>query len=207
VKDFHFSSFREPIKPFGFVLDPQGPRNRRLNTMFIKLAPGNTEDAIAKVQAAWKKIMPDQPLEYTFQDEQLDLLHRREMKFEALFSYLTGLAIIIACLGLFGLSAFMAEQRTKEIGIRKVLGASVKGLVTLLSKDFVKLILIAIVVASGLAWYFMNIWLQDFVYRVTIDWWVFLLGGIVALLIALLTISFHAIKTAISNPVKSLRNE
>ena len=207
VKDFHFSSFREPIKPFGFALDPQGANNRRLNTMFIKLGPGNTDDAIASVQAVWKKIMPDQPMEYTFQDEQLDLLHRREMKFESMFRYLTGLAIIIACLGLFGLSSFMAEQRTKEIGIRKVLGASVQGLVTLLSKDFVKLILIAIVIASGIAWYFMNSWLQDFVYRVTIDWWVFLLGGIVALLIALLTISFHAIKTAVSNPVKSLRNE
>ncbi|HEX6180730.1 MAG TPA: ABC transporter permease [Chitinophagaceae bacterium] len=207
VKDFHFSSFREPIKPFGFVLDAQRPDNSRLNTMFIKLAPADIDEVIPKVQAAWAKIMPEQPLEYTFQDEQLDLLHRREMKFESLFSYLTGLAIIIACLGLFGLSSFMAEQRTKEIGIRKVLGASVQGLVTLLSKDFVKLILVAIAVASGIAWYFMNNWLQDFVYRVTIDWWVFVLGGIVALLIALLTVSFHAIKTAITNPVKSLRNE
>ncbi|HYF33524.1 MAG TPA: ABC transporter permease [Chitinophagaceae bacterium] len=205
VKDFHFSSFREPIKPFGFVLD--GQQNSRVNTLFIKLGTGNTDETIARVEAAWKKVLPDQPLEYTFQDEQLNLLHRSEMKFEKMFSYLTGLAIIIACLGLFGLSSFMAEQRTREIGIRKVLGATVQGLVTLLSKDFIKLVLIAIVIASFLAWYFMNQWLQDFVYRVKIDWWVFLLGGIAALLIALLTVSFHAVKTAIANPVKSLRTE
>ncbi|MGB8192853.1 MAG: FtsX-like permease family protein, partial [Chitinophagaceae bacterium] len=205
VKDFHFSNFHEPIKPFGFVLDE--PRNSRINTLFVKLASSDADNAIAHVQSVWKKMMPEQPLEFTFQDEQLSLLHRSESKFEKLFGYLTFLAILIACLGLFGLASFTAEQKTKEIGIRKVLGATIQSLVTLLSKDFLKLVFIAVLIASPLAWYFMRNWLQDFAYRVQINWWVFVVAGCMALMIALLTVSFQAIKAAIANPVRSLRSE
>ena len=205
VKDFHFSNFHEPIKPFGFVLDSD--RNPRINTLFVKTLPGNIDQTINSIEKVWKTYVPDQPIEYSFQDDQISSMHRQESKFQHMFTYLTIVAIVIACLGLFGLASFTAEQRTKEIGIRKVLGASVKGLVSLLSKDFLKLVAIAIVIATPIAWYFMNEWLQDFVYRVSLTWWVFAVAGIVALTIALLTVSFQAIKAAIANPVKSLRTE
>jgi putative ABC transport system permease protein len=205
VKDFHFSSFHEPIKPFGFVLD--NDRDSRINTYFIKVNKSDPDETLTSIQTTWKKLVPDQPLEYSFQDEQVNKLHRAETKFRSLFSYLTIVAIVIACLGLFGLSVFTAEQRTKEIGIRKVLGASVNGLIQLLSKDFLKLVFLAIIIGSPLAWFFMSRWLQDFVYRINISWLVFMYAGIAAMLIALLTVSFQAIKTAISNPVKSLRTE
>ena len=205
VKDFHFSSFHEPIKPFGFVLD--NANNSRINTYFVKIDQSDPDKTLAQIQTTWKKLIADQPFEYSYQDEQVNKLHRAETKFRSLFSYLTIVAIVIACLGLFGLSVFTAEQRTKEIGIRKVLGASVNGLIQLLSKDFLKLVFLAIIIGSPIAWFFMNKWLQDFVYRINISWLVFVYAGIAAMLIALLTVSFQAIKTAISNPVKSLRSE
>ena len=205
AKDFHFSNFHEPIKPFGFVLDLE--RNSRLNTFFVKTLSGNLDQTLNSIEKIWKKMVPGQPIEYSFQDEQISSMHREETKFQQMFSYLTIVAIVIACLGLFGLASFTAEQRTKEIGIRKVLGASVHGLVSLLSKEFLKLVIIAVVIATPLAWYFMNGWLQDFVYRISLNWWVFAISGVVALLIALLTVSFQAVKAAIANPVKSLRTE
>jgi putative ABC transport system permease protein len=205
VKDFHFSNFHEPIKPFGFVLDSE--RNPRINTLFVKLLPGNVDQALNSIEKVWKTNVAGQPIEYSFQDDQIASMHKQESKFEQMFTYLTIVAIVIACLGLFGLASFTAEQRTREIGIRKVLGASVHGLVSLLSKDFLKLVAIAIVIATPIAWHFMNQWLQDFVYRVTLSWWVFAIAGIIALAIAVLTVSFQAIKAAIANPVKSLRAE
>ena len=205
VKDFHFSNFHEPIKPFGFVLDLE--RNSSVNTLFVKTLPGNAKQTINSIEKVWKQLVPAQPIEYSFQDDQISAMHRQESKFQNMFTYLTLVAIVIACLGLFGLASFTAEQRTKEIGIRKVLGASIKGLVSLLSKEFLKLVAIAILIATPIAWYFMNYWLEDFVYRVSLSWWIFAVAGIVALLIALLTVSFQAIKAAIANPVKSLRTE
>ena len=205
VRDFHFSSFHEPIKPFGFVLD--NATNSRINTFFVKIDQSYPDKTLAQIQTTWKKLVPGQPIEYSYQDEQVNKLHRAETKFRSLFSYLTIVAIVIACLGLFGLSVFTAEQRRKEIGIRKVLGASVNGLIQLLSKDFLKLVFLAIIIGSPIAWFFMNQWLQDFVYRINISWLVFLYAGISSMLIALMTVSFQAIKTAISNPVKSLRTE
>ena len=205
VKDFHFSNFHEPIKPFGFVLDSD--RNPRINTLFVKMLPGNVDQTINSIEKVWKAHVPEQPIEYSFQDDQISFMHKQESKFQHMFTYLTIVAIVIACLGLFGLASFTAEQRTKEIGIRKVLGASVRGLVSLLSKDFLKLVAIAIAIATPMAWYFMNHWLQDFVYRVSLSWWVFAVAGITALFIALLTVSYQAIKAAIANPVKSLRTE
>jgi putative ABC transport system permease protein len=205
VKDFHFSNFHEPIKPFGFVLDLD--RNQRVNTLFVKTLPGNVDQTINSIEKIWKTQVPGQPIEYSFQDDQISSMHKQETKFQHMFTYLTIVAIVIACLGLFGLASFTAEQRTKEIGIRKVLGASVQGLVSLLSRDFLKLVAIAILIATPIAWYFMDHWLQDFVYRVTLSWWVFAIAGVAALLIALLTVSFQAIKAAIANPVKSLRTE
>lgn len=205
VKDFHFSNFHEPIKPFGFVLDLE--RNSSVNTLFIKILPGNIDQTINSVEKIWKELVVGQPMEYSFNDEMVTSMHRQETKFQRMFSYLTIVAIVIACLGLFGLASFTAEQRTKEIGIRKVLGASVQGLVSLLSKDFLKLVVIAILIATPLAWYFMHNWLQDFVYRVALTWWVFVIAGVLALLIALLTVSFQAIRAAVANPVKSLRTE
>ncbi len=205
VKDFHFSNFHEPIKPFGFVLDSD--RNPRINTLFVKTLPGNVDQTLNSIEKIWKTQVAGQPIEYSFQDDQISSMHKQETKFQHMFTYLTIVAIVIACLGLFGLASFTAEQRTKEIGIRKVLGASVQGLVSLLSKDFLKLVALAIIIATPLAWYFTHHWLQDFVYRVTLSWWVFAIAGIAALLIALLTVSFQAIKAAIANPVKSLRTE
>lgn len=205
AKDFHFSNFHEPIKPFGFVLDLE--RNSRVNTLFVKTLPGNSDQTLNSIEKIWKGLAGGQPIEYSFQDEQISSMHKQETKFQHLFTYLTMIAIVIACLGLFGLASFTAEQRTREIGIRKVLGASVHGLVSLLSKDFLKLVGIAILIATPLAWYFMNHWLLDFVYRVSLSWWVFAVAGFMAFFIALLTVSVQAIRAATANPVKSLRTE
>jgi putative ABC transport system permease protein len=202
VKDFHFTSFKSEIKPFAFVMEP--PRE---GLFLAKLQGDDIQATIAAIEKKWNKYSPDRPFQYSFLDETYQQLYKSETRFKKVFLYITTLAIIIACLGLFGLAAFVTEQRTKEIGIRKVLGASVQGLVTLLSRDFIKLVLIAIILAIPATWYFMNKWLQDFAYRVDLGWWVFLLSGLIGLFIALFTVSFQAVKAAILNPVKSLRAE
>ena len=144
---------------------------------------------------------------FFFLDEEYDAMYRTEQRLGMLMSLFCGIAILITCLGLLGLMAFIVAQRTKEIGIRKVLGASVVNITTMLSKDFLRLVIIAIVIASPVAWYFMNHWLQDFAYRITIGWWIFLVAGAIAFLIAFITVSSQAIKAALANPVKSLRTE
>ena len=202
VKDFHFSSLRNEIKPFAFFFNPSGE-----GLITVKLESNELSNTIAQIEQKWNKISPDRPFRYFFIDETFAKLYKAEEQFKKIFIYITTLAIMIACLGLFGLATFVTEQRTKEIGIRKVLGASVSGLVSLLSKDFVKLVGIAVLVATPFAWWLMNNWLQDFAYRIQMDWWVFVLAGLVAVFIALATISFQAIKAAIANPVKSLRSE
>jgi putative ABC transport system permease protein len=173
----------------------------------VKLDGRNMNSSIEKIQAAWNKRVTTRPFQYFFLDETYAKLYAAEQNFKIIFFYITVVAIFISCLGLFGLSSFITEQRTKEIGIRKVLGASVSGIVTMLSKDFVRLVIIAAIIAFPAAWYAMNKWLQDFVYRIEISWWVFALAAFAALFIALATISFQAIKSALANPVKSLRNE
>jgi ABC-type antimicrobial peptide transport system permease subunit len=167
----------------------------------------HAEEAIAKIAAVFKKDNPSYPFEYSFVDEDFDKLFKSETLIGNLSRIFAGLGIFISCLGLFGLSAFTAEQRTREIGIRKVLGANTPGIVALLSKDFLKIVFIAIAIGSPLAFYLMNKWLQDFAYRIHIQWWVFVIAAFVALLIAFLTVSFQAIKAAIANPVRSLRSE
>ena len=162
---------------------------------------------IQSIEGKWKTMAPGMPFSYRFLDESFNDMYRSEQRIGKIALTFSILAILIACLGLFGLAAFIAEQRTKEIGIRKVLGASVNGLVTLLSKDFVKLVVIAFLIAAPLAWYFMQRWLQDFQYRVTINWVVFAIAAFIAFFIAIATISFQAIKAAVANPVKNLRTE
>ena len=156
---------------------------------------------------AWQKVAPEQAFDYTFLDNNLDKQYRSESRLGQLIGLATGLAILIACLGLFGIATLTIAQRTKEIGVRKVLGATVAGIVGLLSKDFLKLVLFALVIASPVAYFFMDNWLADFAYRISIQWWVFLLTGTLAVVVAFLTVSFQSVRAALANPVESLRSE
>ncbi|MFQ5675397.1 MAG: ABC transporter permease [bacterium] len=202
VKDFHIHSFRKKIKPVALDLQPKYARE-----MIIKISPVNISGTIAFLRDRWENLNPGKSFKYRFFDESLQSLYSREQQFSKIMRYFTLLAIFVACLGLLGLALFMAEQKTKEIGIRKVLGASMPGIVGLLSKEFCGLILIGAVVASPFAYYAMNRWLQNFAYRISIEWWVFVLAGGLALAIALLTVSTQAIRAALANPVESLRCE
>lgn len=178
------------------------------NIIHIKLNTANsTSESLAKIESVFRKYNPEYPFEYEFVDQEYAQKFNDEKRTGQLVSLFTLLTIFISCLGLFGLASYMAENRIKEIGIRKVLGASVTSITTLLSKDFLKLVLIAIVLAVPISWYFMNNWLEDFAYRIKISWWIFVLAGVVALAIALITVSYQAIKAAIVNPIKSLRTE
>jgi putative ABC transport system permease protein len=202
VNDFHFQDLHLPIEPYGFQLSSGN------YTYLIAHAQTNDISAtLRSVEAAWHKLNPNEPFEYTFLDEDFAKNYAAEERLSAIVGYFTIIAIFISCLGLFGLATFSAEQRIKEIGVRKVLGASVTSIVTLLSTDFLKLVIIAIMIASPIAWWAMNKWLQDFAYRTNIGWWIFIIAGLGALIIALITISFQAIRAAVSNPVKSLRTE
>ncbi len=202
VDDFHQQSLREAYEPLILRLDPGV--NGQLS---IKLADSNPNQAIAVVKQAWSQFFPTDPFMYSFLDERYDKQYRADERFGQVFGFFTLMAVLVACLGLLGLATFTAQQRTKEIGVRKVLGASITSIVALLSKDFLKLVLIAIVIASPIAWYAMNRWLQDFAYKIDIEWWVFALAGLLAVGIALLTVSFQSVKAALTNPVKSLRSE
>jgi putative ABC transport system permease protein len=205
VNDFHFESMHQAIVPMIFLMFP--PSRPYYNNLSIKITGGNISSSLAHLEKTWKRFYPETPVEYTFLDDNFDKLYESEQRQATLVTGFACIAIFIACLGLFGLSAFAISQRIKEIGIRKVLGANVNTIVALLSKDFLKLVGIAAILAFPVAWYFMNNWLQDFAYRISMPWWVFIVSGTAAALIALLTISIQAIRAAVANPVKSLRTE
>jgi putative ABC transport system permease protein len=201
VKNFNFESLRDKISPLVLAYAPDnGAINVRMHT-------SDLSGLMSKIEDKWKQFSPNQQFSYSFMEQDFDATYRSEQRLGTLFISFSTLAILIACLGLFGLAAYAAEQRTKEMGIRKVLGASVSGIVGMLSMDFIKLVFISILIASPLAWYFMNKWLQDFAYRTEFHWWILAIAGVVAILIAFVTISFQSIKAALANPVKSLRSE
>jgi len=202
MEDFHFRSLQEVIKPLSMRIEPNG-----CDLISVNLSGSNVQQTIASIESKWKTLIPNRPFNYFFLDEFFDKQYRSEVRFGKLFLNFALLAIFISCLGLLGLASYSTMQRTKEIGIRKVMGASVGGIVNLLSKDFLILVLISFVIAAPVAWLGMHSWLKDFAYRIDISWWVFLLSGIIAVVIALGTISFQAIKAALANPVKSLRTE
>lgn len=204
MKDFNYNSLHMEVKPFMLVYrnDP-----RQFNVMVVSTGSKNYKSLLSKMEALWRKDIADAPFEYSFLDTEVQKQYETEVTLSQIINAFTMMAIVISCLGLFGLAAFSAEQRSKEIGVRKVLGASVTGIVQLLSKDFVQLVLIALVIATPIAWWGMSKWLQAFEYRVTISWWMFALAGVLALVIALLTVSTQAIKAARMNPVKSLKAE
>ena len=204
VKDFHFEDLHLPITPYGYQLNSNLDN---FNYMLVHTRGADMKALLSSIGAGWHRLNPNEPFEYNFLDEEFQKNYQAEDRLAGIVGYFTMIAILICCLGLFGLAAFSAEHRVKEIGVRKVLGASVSGIVGLLSKDFLKLVFVAIVIASPLAWYIMNKWLQDFAYRVDISWWVFVVAGIGAVLIAFITIGFQAIRAATVNPVKSLRTE
>ena len=204
VKDFNFESLHNHIQPHGFTTTIFA---NRYGYVIASLTTNNYAGLLKKIKNTWTKLNPAIPFEYSFLDQDFQRNYEKEQRTSGIVAYFTVIVILIACMGLFGLSAFSAEQRTKEIGIRKVLGASVSHVTMLLSKDFISLVSIAVLIASPLAWWAMNKWLQNFAYHINISWWVFFAAGLLAIIIALATISFQAIKAAIANPVKSLRTE
>jgi putative ABC transport system permease protein len=207
MNDFHFESLHQEIKPLILIMPATAPGQSFYNNISVKISGNNIPAALATLKDTWQKYLPDLPYQYTFLDDNFAKLYEVEERQGIIFTVFACISIFIACLGLLGLSAFAISQRIKEIGVRKVLGASVSSIVTLLSKEFLILVMIASPFAFLVAWYFMHNWLQDFAYRIGIQWWVFLFAAIVASLIALLTVSFQAMKAALANPVKSLRTE
>jgi putative ABC transport system permease protein len=201
VKNFNYETLHNEVQPLMFVLQ------RSTGLASFKVSTGNLNFLIGEIKNKWTAMAPGVPFGYRFLDDSFNEMYRSEQRVGKISMTFSVLAILISCLGIFGLATFIAEQRIKEIGIRKVLGASIQGIVRLLSADFLKLVIIAFVIAAPFAWWIMNKWLQDFVYRVEFSWWIFLAAGIVAMLIALLTVSYQAIRAAITNPVKSLRTE
>jgi putative ABC transport system permease protein len=201
VEDFHFESLRQKVEGLCLQL------GNSPSVVSVKISGGDMRKSIASITALWQSFAPGQPIRFDFLDERIKLMYADVERMGKIFTSFTILTIIVACLGLFALSAFMAEQRSKEIGIRKVLGASITGITALLSKDFLKLIAIAMIIASPIAWWAMSKWLEDFNYRTSIGWWIFIVAGVISLLIALITISFQSLKAATANPVKTLRSE
>jgi ABC-type antimicrobial peptide transport system permease subunit len=202
LKDFNDRSLRQSLAPLLITTNITMYRQAA-----IKLATINIASTMQSVQEIWQKTFPNSVYEYKFLDEKIESFYKQEAQLSQLYKIFAAIAIFLSCLGLYGLASFMAVQRIKEVGIRKVLGATAGNIVYLFSKEFIVLISIAFLIATPLAWYFMNKWLQDYVYRINISWWLFAAGGLVAIVIALATISFQAVKAAIANPVKSLRTE
>ncbi|HLF63500.1 MAG TPA: ABC transporter permease [Saprospiraceae bacterium] len=201
IKDFHFQSLRERVAPLALFLgESSGYISMRLNAEDVA-------SFIHRLQDIWKTMAPGQPFTYSFMDDRFMQMYLAEQRFGRIIGTFSLLAIFVACIGMVGLATFIAEQRTKEIGVRKILGASVPGLIALLSKDFLRLVLIAFILAVPFAWYVMNRWLDNFAYRISIEWWVFAVAGIVAMIIALLTVSYQSVRAAVANPVTSLRSE
>jgi len=207
AKDFNLQSLHSAMGPF--ALFHTSSHTYDLGTSYLLASAGtvNMQNTISTIEKNWKAAAPDVPFDYTFLDEDFDALYRSDARMSAVFGIFTILSIFVGCLGLFGLSAFTAERRTKEIGIRKVLGASVTNLLTLFSKDFIKHILLSCLIAFPIAWWSMNLWLQDFAFRIQIQWWMFISSAIAALVITAVTISMHMIKATFANPVTTLRTE
>jgi putative ABC transport system permease protein len=204
VEDFHFESMHQRILPLVFF---KSLPSQHYGNISVKVSGENLPDVLAQLQNTWRRFDPETPFEYNFLDERYARLYASEQRQGTIFTLFAGIAIAIACLGLFGLSAFTISQRVKEIGIRKVLGAETHTLVTLLSKDFLKLVLVAALIAFPIAWWAMHSWLQDFAYRIDVPIWVFIAAGVLAALVAFLTVSYQAVKAAMANPVKNLRTE
>ena len=202
VKDFNYISLHRTIEPLTLPFEAYESRY-----MSLKVKGENLPATLSQIERVWKELAPHRPFIYSFLDADFNKQYESDFRFRQIFTTFSILAILIACLGLLGLATYTAEQRTKEIGIRKVLGANIGSIVGLLSKDFIKLILIAILVATPVAWFAMNKWLEGFAYQVPVHWWVFLISGLLAVIVALVTISFQAIKAAMLNPVKSLKSE
>ena len=202
VEDFHFRPLHHEIEPLMIFVGPQ-----YANVILVRPNPEATAQTIALLKNTWNELIPNYPLEYEFLDESYAELYQFESIVGQVSWYLAAIAIIISCLGLLGLITFLAAQKTKEIGIRKVLGASVFGIISLLSRDFVRLILLGLAIAIPIAWYGMDQWLQNYAYRVDVEWWTFALAGGVLLTIGIVTIGYQSLKAALANPVHSLRNE
>ncbi|MEJ2049087.1 MAG: ABC transporter permease, partial [Calditrichota bacterium] len=201
VEDFNYESLKQEIGGMCLVL------GNSPNIVSVKVNTSDMSRTIHTITGVWSRFSPNQPIRYTFLDESFARMYADVQRMGKIFSTFALLAVIIACLGLFALSSFMIVQRTKEIGIRKVLGASISNVVSILSKDFLMLVAVSNIIAWPVAYYFMNKWLQDFAYRIQISWWMFVLAGSLTLLIALVTVSWQAIKVATANPVEALRYE
>jgi putative ABC transport system permease protein len=210
--DFHYQSLRHKIEPLVIRLSDPGAINIRdytatITSLSVKIQGGSVQGTLDRMKAVWKNSNNSYPFEYNFLDDKIKRLYSVDEKLGNIFSLFSLVVLFITAIGLFGISILTIEQRTKEIGIRKVLGATVTNIVSMISKDFLKIVVLAFIISFPLAWWAMNKWLEDFAYRINIEWWVFALAGIIALLIALMTVSFQAIKAAITNPVKNLRTE
>jgi putative ABC transport system permease protein len=201
VKDFNFESMHQAIKPV--VLFPE----HRGRLLLVKITNSDIPETIAFMESQWKKMVTHRPFEYRFLDEDFNKLYESEIKLGRVLNIFSGIAIVLACLGLVGLSSYSAKQRKKEIGIRKVLGAGISQIASLLTLDVLKPISLAVLVATPIAWILMSWWLQDFAYHISISGWVFILTGLIVMSIAILSISFQVIRAAIANPVNSLRSE
>jgi len=202
LKDFNDRSFRNDVAPL--LITTNGTMYSQAG---IKLATTNISSTLQSVKKIWEQTFPDFVYEYKFLDDKIASFYKQENQLSQLYKIFAAIAIFLSCLGLYGLASFMAAQRIKEVGIRKVLGATTGNIVYLFSKEFIILISIAFVISTPVAWYYMHQWLQDYPYRINMSWWIFILGGVASVLIALITVSFQAIKAAVANPVKSLRTE
>ena len=205
VADFHSQSLHDPIKPVTIVTGSGTTVAIKLNSRIVN--PEEFQSSMGQIEKSWRSVYPNDPFDYQFMDEQISKFYDNYKKTNHIMNTAMCIAIFISCMGLFGLAAFTSAQRRKEIGVRKVLGASVQGIVVLLSRDFLKLVFLSMVLASPIAWWFMNNWLADFAYRINLSWWIFILAGSIAVLIAFATVSFQAIKAAIASPVYSLRTD
>ena len=202
VNDFHFNSLQQAIEPLAIY-----PISGRFSRITLKADMTKAAESIAWIESTWKKHFSTALFDYGFMDKQIGDQYAAEERFSKIFLYFSVLSIIIACLGLYGLTAYSASQRVKEIGVRKVLGATVNNLAILLSGDFLKLVLLACIMAVPAAWYILNNWLTDFAYRIDLSWWMFGVAGLLVLIIVIVTVSFQVIKAALANPVRSLRTE
>jgi len=205
MKDFNFNTLHNSVD--NFLVWMQRPHDDNWPHITVSANTANYKDLLANIEATWRKDMPGVPFSYAFLDDHIQKQYETDITLSRIINSFTLMAILISCLGLFGLAAFSAEQRSKEISIRKVLGASTQGIVQLLSKDFLVLVIIAFVIATPISWWAMNQWLQAFAYKITLTWWMFGLSGLIVVFIALFTVSFQAIKAAVANPVKSLKAE